>query len=178
MFPADKLKEEAINHFQQGHRREALAAFEAAAQAYGAANQPADQAEMLNNIGVLQRLFGQYEAALMTFETAATAFATAGDKNRQAMVFGNMGDLYAARKKRVEAARHYSNAAQLFAEAGDYQRQSEVLRALSLLSVRYMRWLEALAYMEQSLDARPRLGLGQRIFRGLIRFMMALMGRG
>jgi tetratricopeptide (TPR) repeat protein len=133
---------------------------------------------MLNNMGVIQRLQDQHEAALTAFEEAAGIFAEAGDANRQAMVLGNMGDLYAAAKNRLEAARHYSDAAQLFAQTGDRERQSQVLRALSLLSARQMRWLEALAYMEQSLDARPRLGLGQRIFRGLIRFMMALMGRG
>ena len=178
MSTADDLKAEATAHFQQGRRAEALATFTAAAQAYQAANRPLDQAEMLNNIGVIQRLQGEYQAALTTFTEATTLFAQADDPHRQAMVLGNIGDLYADRKERVEAARNYSDAAELFAQVGDKERQSQVLRALSLLGVRNMRWLEALAYMEQSLTVRPRLGLGQRIFRGLIRFMMALMGRG
>lgn len=178
MSSADTLKEEAVDHFQQGRHREALAAFEAAAQAYQKADQPLDQAEMLNNIGVLQRLRREYDAAITAFATAVATFDAAGDQNRQAQVLGNMGDLHANRKERVEAVRCYSDAAELFAQTGDHERQSQVLRAASLLNVRQMRWLEALLYMEQSLNARPRLGLGQRIFRGLIRFMMALMARG
>jgi tetratricopeptide (TPR) repeat protein len=178
MPTADDLKAEATEHFQQGRRAEALASFEAAAQAYQVTNQPLDRAEMLNNVGVIRRLQGEHEAALAAFEAAVAAFAQAGDANRQAQVLGNMGDLHAARKDRLEAHRHYSDAAELFAQTGDRERQSMVLRAMSLVSVRHMRWLEALGYMEQSLDVRSHLNLGQRIFRGLIRFMMALMARG
>jgi tetratricopeptide (TPR) repeat protein len=178
MSNADELKAEAMSHFEQGRRREALAAFEAAAQAYQQADQPLDQAEMLNNAGVLQRLQGQHDDALTTLETAVAIFETAGDKARQAQALGNLGDLYAARKERLEAARSYSDAAELFAQVGDRERQSQVLRALSLHSTRQRRWLEALLYMEQSLTARPRLGPGQYLFRLLIRFMLALMGRG
>jgi tetratricopeptide (TPR) repeat protein len=175
--PADTLKEEGLAHFQQGRYADALATFEAAAQAYEQAGQPLARAEMLNNMGVLYRVQRQPQAALKVLTEAAAVFAEGGDANRQAQALANMGDLHAAGKERQQAARCYSDAAELFAQTEDRERQSMVLRAFSLLSVRQLRWLEALAYMEQSLTVRPRLGLGERVFRGLIRFMMTLMGR-
>jgi tetratricopeptide (TPR) repeat protein len=174
---ADALKTEGLNQFQQGRYDEALATFEAATLAYKEAGQPLAQAEMLNNMGVLYRLKKQPQSALKVLTEAVAIFAGEGDANRQAQALANMGDLYATGKDRRQAARCYSDAAELFAQTEDRERQSMVLCALSLLSVRQMRWFEALGYMEQSLAVRPRLGLGQRIFRSLIRFMMALMGR-
>ena len=58
-----------------------------------------------------------------------------------------------------EAARAYSTAISLFAEVGDKHKQSQVLRALSLLRLRQIRWLEAMIHMEESLRVRPRRGV-------------------
>jgi tetratricopeptide (TPR) repeat protein len=176
--PAETLKAEAMGQFAQGRYDEALATFEAAAQAFAQAGQALERAEMLNNMGVIYRVKRQSQAALDLFEEATTIFAQEADTNRQAQALANMGDLHAANKERETAARCYSDAAELFAQTGDPERQSQVLRALSLLRLRQMRWLEAMNHMERSLDARPRLGLGQRLFRWLLRLVMSLMGGG
>ena len=176
MTHADTLKEEGLALFERGSRSQALARFEEAVRAYTAENNRAGQAEVLNNVGVLQRLQGNREAAGQALQEAEAVFKEIGDHNRQAQALGNLGDLYAARRKRDEAARCYSQAAALFARSNDPARQSQVLRALSLLGMRSGRWFEAMARMEESIRVNPRPSLGQRLFRWLLRFVLGLSG--
>ncbi|MCB8966969.1 MAG: tetratricopeptide repeat protein [Ardenticatenaceae bacterium] len=172
---ADELKTEGLRLFQAGAYDEAVTTFETAVTAYKTAGDMAGQGEMLNNIGVIRRLQGKREPAQTALTEAAALFVQVGDRNRQAQALGNLGDLYAA-KDRTEAARYYSDAAQLFAEDGDREKQSQVLRALSLMRLRQGRFVEAMQRMEESLAARPRLGVFPRIFRSLLRFALKLFG--
>lgn len=173
---SDELKEEGLGLFRRGLHDEALDKFEKAAASYAEAGEKAGRAEMLNNIGVIQRVRRRWDAAIAAFSEAEAVFAETGDENRRAQVLGNLGDLYASQGEGDKAARHYSDAAEIMARNGDRQKQAELLRALSLLRLRQRRVMEAMMLMEQSLDARPRLNLLQRLFRALIRFAMGLMG--
>lgn len=171
-----ELKEEGMRLFQQGKRREALALFEQAAASFANQENLGGQAEMLNNIGVIQRLQGQKDTAVNTLTQAADLFHQIGDTSRQAQTLGNLGDLYASQKKYTEAARHYSNAAAQFAQSDEKEKQAQVLRALSLMEMRRGQWLPAIMRMEESLQARPRLSFPQRLFKWLLRFANRLLG--
>ncbi|MDX1689220.1 MAG: tetratricopeptide repeat protein [Candidatus Promineifilaceae bacterium] len=173
---SDELKEEGLGLFRRGLHDEALEKFEMAAASYAEAGDKAERGEVLNNIGVIHRVRREWQAAIDAFDEAAAIFSEIGDENRRAQVLGNLGDLYAYQGERKEAARHYSDAAELMAQTGDRARQAELLRALSLLRLRQRRVMEAMMLMEQSLSVRPRLNPLQRLFRGLIRFAMRLMG--
>ncbi len=173
---ADQLKDEGLRLFRAGDYEGALAQFETAVAAYAAANNLTGQAEMWNNIGVIQRMRGQRDLALPALTQAAEAFASLGDKNRQAQALGNLGDLYSFGKQPEEAARCYSDAAALFAADGDRDKQSQVLRALSLLRLRQGKLAQAMMHMEESLAVNPRAGFFGGIFRALLRFALGLMG--
>lgn len=172
----DQLKEEGLQQFRRGAYEEALVSFETAVSLYAAAENHVGQAEMLNNIGVIQRTRGNLDAAITALQQAEALFAQIGDAERQGMALGNLGDLYAAQKDRNEAARSYSNASELLAKANARSKQSQVLRALSLLRLRQGHWLQALMHMEESLSVRPRIGPGAWLFRGLLRFVLQMMG--
>jgi tetratricopeptide (TPR) repeat protein len=174
---SDELKEAGLALFRQGQRQEAIARFEEAAASYAAAGDKTGEGEALNNIGVIRRLEREWPRAAEAFERAGALFAESGDPVRQAQVIGNLGDLYAYQGQAEEAARAYSDAAEKMAAAGDKEKQAQLLRALSLLRLRQRRLLEAMVIMGHSLDARPRLSIPQRVFRGLIHFMLSLMGR-
>lgn len=175
---AEDAKTEALQLFRQGRYEQALAAFETAVGAYAAEKDDAGRGEMLNNIGVVRRLLGQPEAARAALTEAETLFAGLGDKVRQGQALGNLADVHAQTKDRTAAARAYSSAAQLFAEAGDGEKQAQVLRALSLLRLRQGQFVTAMMHMEQSLSARPRVGVGGWLFRALLRFALRLFGGG
>jgi tetratricopeptide (TPR) repeat protein len=173
---SDTLKEEGLNLFRRGMHDEALAKFEAAAASYAEDEDALGQGEMLNNIGVVQRVRQNWPAAEAAFHEALSKFEEAGDDNRRAQVLGNLGDLHAFQGEREEAAKHYSDGAELMAKTGDRQKQAQLLRALSLLRLRQRRVVEALFLMEESLSTRPRLNPFQRFFRFLLRLALKLAG--
>ena len=177
MTNPDDLKEEGLKQFQRGELDDAVATFETAVSAYAAEQNPVGQAEMLNNIGVIQRMRGNHEESLEALTTADTLCQQADDVNRRGQVLGNMGDLYAGMGDKEAAARSYSDAAELFAQCGDGQKQSLVLKALSLLRLRQRQWVAAMMYMESSLTVKPRRGLFGSMFLGLIRFALSLFGK-
>ena len=171
-----ELKDEGMRLFQQGKHKDALATFEQAAAAFAAQKDMGNQAEMLNNMGVVLRVRGEMDTAVTTLTQAATLFAQIGDNTRRAQTLGNLGDIYAQQKKYTEAARHYSDAAAQFAQSNEKENQAQVLRALSLMELRRGHWLAAIMRMEESLQARPRLSFPQRIFKWLLRFANRLLG--
>jgi tetratricopeptide (TPR) repeat protein len=171
-----ELKDKGMRLFQQGKHKDALTAFEQAAAAFAAQEDVGNQAEMLNNMGVIQRVQGQLDTAVTTLNQAADLFAQIGDSTRHAQTLGNLGDIYAQQKQYTEAARHYSDAAAQFAQSNEKEKQAQVLRALSLMELRRGHWLAATVRMEESLQVRPRLSFPQRIFKWLLRFANRLLG--
>lgn len=173
---SNTLKEEGLNLFRRGMHDEALAKFEAASASYAEAGDALGQGEMLNNIGVVQRVRRDWPAAEAAFHEAIGKFEKAGDENRRAQVLGNLGDLHAFKGEREEAAIFYSDAAELMAATGDHQKQAQLLRALSLLRLRQGRVVDALFLMEESLSTQPNLNPFQRLFRSLLRLVLKLAG--
>ncbi len=173
---SDQLKEEGLALFRRGMHDEALSKFEAATRSYAEAGDNVGRGEVLNNIGVVQRVRQNWDAAETALEDAIDLFAKAGDDNRRGQALGNLGDFHAFRGNPEEAARYYSEGAELLASSGDHDRQAQLLRALSLLRLRQRRVVEAVMLMEQSLDVRPRLNLLQRLLRILIRNSGRLIG--
>jgi tetratricopeptide (TPR) repeat protein len=174
---AESLKQEGLRLFQSGDYDAALTLFSQAAAAYAIATDETGQAEMHNNIGVLQRSRGRYDEAVQAFAQAQVHCAAAGDANRQGQILGNLGDLYGAKGEREAAARSYSDAAALFAQTGDPAKQSQVLRALSLMRLRQGYWLEAMMRMEESLSLKPHRGFFGGLFLGMVRFALKLFGQ-
>lgn len=169
-------KEEGLRLFSQGRQEEALTVFETAVSLSQKLGNEAGQAEMLNNIGVIQRVRGKFDEAQAAFTQAEAIFSRLGDEAGQGQVLGNLGDLYVSWRKKEDAAQSYGRAAAFLAQSGDHEQQSQVLRALSLLRVRQGRWLEAMMHMEESLSIRPRLTLWQRLFRLFLRFALGIAG--
>ncbi|HID52252.1 MAG TPA: hypothetical protein EYP41_09460, partial [Anaerolineae bacterium] len=67
---AEQLKAEGLRLFQQGQTGRALVVFEKAGTAYAAMGDENGRAEMLNNIGVIQRAHKNNQAAIEAFNEA------------------------------------------------------------------------------------------------------------
>jgi tetratricopeptide (TPR) repeat protein len=173
--PAD-LAQAGLLHMAEGDYRQALACFQSAAAAFGQAGDLPNQAEMLNNAGVAHLRLGHWADSQARLEQAAAHFVSLGDTVRHGQAVANLADLFAARRQRQQAVAYYGEAATLLLEAGDRVRASQVWRALSLLHLRQGHWLAAMAAMERSLSAAPRLSLPRRFFRLLLR--LSLGGAG
>jgi tetratricopeptide (TPR) repeat protein len=179
---SDELKQQGLMQFRHRSYGEAVATFGAAADAYAQAGEEAKRLEMLNNIGVTERMQRQWGASLQSLEQARQGFAALEQRVQEAQVLANIGDVYADQRDREQAARYYSDSAAQFAGAAVSSEErwmhSQVLRALSLLRLRQRRWIEAMDLMRQSLEARPRLGPHGWLFRAMLRLVFRLFGGG
>lgn len=173
---ADQLKAQGLALFQEGNKDEALVVFQTAVAAYAQEGNEDGRAEMLNNIGVIQRVKGNNQAAIAALSEAGEIFSQLGNTDKQAQTLANLADLYAFNKQQDQAARYYSEAAALFAQLNQRQKQSQVLRTYSLMRMKQGQWLEAMLRMEESLSIRPRLGPLRWFYRALLRFALGLMG--
>jgi tetratricopeptide (TPR) repeat protein len=173
---AEQLKAQGLQLFQQKRYDEALTAFETADTAYGNEENERGRAEMLNNIGVIQRVKGNNQAAIKALSEAGEIFSELGDVDKQAQTLGNLADLYAMNGQQDEAARCYGQASASFAQIGEREKQAQVLRAYSLMRLRQGQWLEAMMRMEESLSVKPRLGSIRWLYRGMLRFALGLFG--
>lgn len=178
METPEQLNATGLRYFQQRKYYEALGAFETAV------SHPALQihsplaAELYNNIGVVNRFLRRYVESQRAFEQASTLFQEQNMQREFGMTLANVGDLLAKQKKRDEAAAHYASAAAVLQSAGARAEQGRVLRALSLLRLRQMRWWDAIDKMAVSLAVKPHRGLGDWLFLLLLRLALRLfMGR-
>ncbi|MCL4262007.1 MAG: tetratricopeptide repeat protein [Anaerolineae bacterium] len=174
----DQLKAQGLALFQEGKKNEALIVFETAVAAYTQEGNEDGRAEMLNNIGVIQRVKGNNQAAIAALSEAGEIFSQLGNTDKQAQTLANLADLYAFNKQQDQAARCYSEAAALFAQLNQRDKQSQVLRTYSLMRLKQGQWLEAMLRMEESLSIKPRPGPLRWFYRALLRFALGLMGAG
>ena len=174
----EALKEEGLALFNRGRRDEALSIFQQAAEEYSNAEELQGQGEMLNNIGVIYRLDGNWKAAEEALIEANEIFGKAGDEVRQAQVLGNLGDLSSKRRDYVKAEGYYSDSSALFASAGEKRMQADVLRALSLMHIRRRNLWLAVDSMQKSLEVRPKISLPQRMLSWLLQLAKKVMSGG
>jgi tetratricopeptide (TPR) repeat protein len=170
----DDLKEKGLSLVKEGQLDEALACFEAAAEAYAADSNEAGQAEMHNNIGVIYRMQRNWNTAEESLLQAESGFRALGDNLRRAQVLGNLGDVYASKHENTTAARYYSDASEQFAKVGDGEQQYRVLRTFSIMRIRQRHWPGAIDLMARALEARPRRSFVQQLFYPLLRLARRL----
>lgn len=171
---AEQLQAEGLQLFQQKQYDAALDRFQTAVPLFAAQANDHGRGELLNNIGVIQRLKKNPQAAIAALQEAAHLFSRLNAPHQLAQTLANLGDLHAQTRQQEEAARCYSQAAQLFAQLNDRHKQSQVLRACSLMRLRQGQWLQSFVYMEKSLAVRPSPGLFGWLFRALLRFALSL----
>lgn len=176
MQNAEQLKSEGLAAFQRKDWQTAVSKFSAAQEQYSAQNNPAGEAEMWNNLGVLYRLQRTYSQSEQAFNQAIQQFQQLNDKKGQGQAIGNLGDLLIAKGNKKEALNAYLRAVPLLEDAKAFAELSQLLRTVSLQYLRQGQWLESIRLMEHSLSVKPRLGPGNWLFRSMLRFMMGLMG--
>lgn len=172
----EQLKEEGLKQFKLGNRPQALAAFQEAAG--GLEGDLISQAEMYNNIGVIQRMDRRWQLAEEALLTAAALFEEAGDDLKRAQVLGNLGDLSANRRDYDKAQNYYSESSALFSASSSFEMQADVLRALAIMQIRQRKWWSAVDSLNRSLEVRPRTGIIQKLLSLFLSFALKIFSGG
>ncbi len=162
---ADKAKQE----YEKGNYSVAAQMFAQAAQAYSAAKDELNAAEMKNNQSVALLQAGKAQEALQATEGTEQVFQQAGDLKRQGMAVGNRAAALEGLKKWQEALAEYDRAASLLEQAGEGDMHSVVRKAAANLNLKMGRVADSQMDVLDSLRLAEKPTLTQRIMKFLLR---------
>ena len=167
-----KSADEGKLAFEAGNYDSAAAAFEDAAKGYASLNDPLNEAEMKNNLGVTLLKLGKAQEALDVVAGTDTVFAQAKDLKRQGMAVGNQASALEALKRFDEALGAYERSAQIFADAGEGDLRSMVLKSAAGIKLKRGKVTDSAVKMIGSLEAKAKPSIFDRILRFFIRLVV------
>ncbi len=171
--PAE-LNEKGKQSFSNGDFEAAAALFRQAAEGYALAQQLADAAEAKNNLSVALLQAGKPQEALEAAFGTDAFFEGIGDVKRQAMALGNQAAALEALERFDEALAAYERSAALFEQVGEGDMRALVVKSAAALKLKKGKLTEAAFDMMNSLEAKERPGLFER----LLRFFLRLLKKG
>lgn len=160
-------------YYAQAQYQEALSCLHLAydARSSQAESDPATQnqaAEIANDIGVVYTVLERWQEAEKWLEEAQQRFVQSGDLDGEAQTLGNLGSMYRVRRDFRQAAAYLQLCADRFHLVGDDERRAASLRVLSLVRLRQLRPLQAVAAYSDALACHPEPNF-------LIRFLQTLL---
>lgn len=162
---ADKAKQE----YSQGNYSAAAEMFAQAAQAYSAAKDELNAAEMKNNQSVALLQAGKAKEAFLATDGTEAIFQQAGDLKRQGVAAANRAAALEGMKKFKEALDEYDRAASLLEQAGEGDMHSMVRKSAANLNLKLGRVTASQMDVFDSLRLAEKPSLTQRIMKFLIR---------
>ena len=162
---ADKGKQE----YAKGNYVLAAQMFSQAAQAYAAAKDELNAAEMKNNQSVALLQAGKAREALQVTDGTEQIFQQAGDLKRQGIAVGNRAAALEGLKKWQEALAEYDRAASLLEQAGEGDMHSVVRKAAANLNLKLGRVNATQMDVLDSLRLAEKPTFTQRILKFFLR---------
>jgi len=164
----ESLLDEGRTHYRQGAYELALSCLN---RAYGKSVENGDQsqlAEIANDLGVVYTVLRQWSQAEKWIREAQLRFVDMRDYDGEAQTLGNLGSMYRARGDLRQAAAHFQLAADRFHLVADRERRATTLKALGMIRLRQLRFLQALATFEAALESLPSPTFIQRLILRII----------
>ena len=167
------LAQQGREQYRQGDLEAARTRLYEAYEAFKAAGNLNGIAETANDVGVLYTVQQRYTEAESWLLQAHSRFVDLLDYEGEAQTLGNLGSMCQSQGDLAQAAAYLQQAADRFHLVGDDEKRSATLRVLSVVRLRQMRFLQALAAYEAALACHPR----QTAFRRLLRRIVGLPRR-
>lgn len=163
------LADQAKQEYAKGNYDLAAKMFSQAAQAYAAAKDDLNAAEMKNNQSVALLQAGKAKEALDATEGTEQVFEQAGDLKRQGLAVGNRAAALEGLKNWRDALAEYERAASLLEQAGEGDMHSVVRKAAANLNLKLGRFTDSQMDVLDSLRLAEKPTLTQRIMKFLLR---------
>ncbi|MCK6539860.1 MAG: tetratricopeptide repeat protein [Anaerolineales bacterium] len=164
-----QLAEQGRQAYANGHHLIAADLFARSAQAYAAAQDELNAAEMKNNQSVALLQAGKAKEALEATDDTEAIFQKAGDLKRQGIAVGNRAAALEGLKKYDEALAEYERAASLLEQAGEGDMHSVVRKTAANLNLKRGRITAAQMDVYDSLRLVEKPNVTQRILKFLRR---------
>jgi tetratricopeptide (TPR) repeat protein len=163
------LADEGKQTYEKGNYLAAADLFWQAAQAYAAAQDELNAAEMKNNQSVALLQAGKAKEALRATEGTEQVFEKAGDIKRQGIAVSNRAAALEGLKKWKEALAEYDRAASLFEQIGEGDMHSMVRKAGAGINLKRGHLSDSQMDVYDSLRLVKKPTLSQRIMKFLVR---------
>lgn len=163
------LAEQGKQEYARGSYLPAANLFLKAAQAYAAAQDALNAAEMRNNQSVALLQAGKAKEALQATDGTEEIFQKAGDIKRQGIAVSNRAAALEGMKKWSEALAEYDRAAALFEEIGEGDMHSIVRKAAANINLKRGRIVDSQMDVVDSLRLVEKPTLLQRFMKFLVR---------
>jgi tetratricopeptide (TPR) repeat protein len=173
----DQLVEEGRALYGQGELSQAQACLKQAYEIYQEQGNLNGLAETANDLGVLLTVMRQFKEAESWLRQAHRLFVEMEDYDGEAQTLGNLGSMFQSQGDLKESAAHLQQAADRFHLVGDDERRSYTLRALSVVRLRQLRFLQALAAYDAALACLPNATALHRFLRRIIGLPQRLLQR-
>lgn len=164
-----QLSTQASQLYQEGDFTQAANLFAEAAQAYQAAGNLVEAAEMRNNQSVALLQDDDADGALKAVLGTDAVFAEAGDVRRQGLAVGNEAAALEELKRLDEAIARYQVSADLLEQAGEDQMRALVLQSTAWILIRRGKLFEGLFAMNSGLRGVKNPTLKQKILRAILK---------
>lgn len=163
------LADEGKQTYEKGNYLAAADLFSQAAQAYAAAQDELNAAEMKNNQSVALLQAGKAKEALQATEGTEQIFEKAGDIKRQGIAVSNRAAALEGLRKWNEALAEYDRAASLFEQIGEGDMHSIVRKAAAGINLKRGHLSDSQMDVYDSLRLVEKPTLLQRIMKFLVR---------
>jgi tetratricopeptide (TPR) repeat protein len=163
------LADEGKKTYEKGNFLGAADLFSQAAQAYSAAQDELNAAEMKNNQSVALLQGGKAKEALQVTEGTEEVFQRAGDIKRQGIAVSNRAAALEGLKKWKEALAEYDRAASLFEQIDEGDMHSIVRKAAANLNLKRGRIVDSQMDIYDSLRLVEKPSFSQRLMKFLMR---------
>ena len=163
------LANEGKQTYEKGNYLAAANLFSQAAQAYAAAQDELNAAEMKNNQSVALLQAGKAKEALQATEGTEQVFEKAGDIKRQGIAVSNRAAALEGLKQWKESLAEYERAAALFEQIGEGDMHSMVRKATAGVNLKRGHLSDSQMDVYDSLRLVEKPTLVQRIMKLLVR---------
>jgi tetratricopeptide (TPR) repeat protein len=130
--------------------------------------QEGQAAEIANDLGVVYTVLKRWGEAEKWLAEAQQRFVRERDLSGEAQTLGNMGSMYRVRGDLKRASALLQLSADRFHIVGDADHRAASLRALSLVRLRQLRPLQAVAAYSAALACQPEPNLAVRLLIKLL----------
>ncbi|MBN1936638.1 MAG: tetratricopeptide repeat protein [Anaerolineae bacterium] len=162
-----RIDEGRLYYRQREHER-ALSALEAAYEQCKNQGDLRHMAEIANDLGVIHTVSNQWTEAERRLNEAHNLFTNLQDYSGEAQALGNLGSMFRARGDLQQAAANLQLAADKFHLMGDDERRAMTLKVLSMVQLRQLRFLQALAAYDAALACNPKPSAWTRFLRRIL----------
>jgi signal transduction histidine kinase len=115
-------------------------------------------ADVLNNIGVLYYVWGEYDQALEYYSRVLDYRRRLGDRKGMAIVYNNLGNIHYATERYEEALEYLHEAHKIYEEVGEDRLAASTLNNVGLAYIKLERLDEALTTLQTALAIEEQLG--------------------